>query len=281
MRISVIIPSFNSDATLPRAITSTLRALQKQDELLVLVDGTISPEVLKIKGLDRRLKIFARADRKGLVSALNFLLEKSTGDYIARMDSDDVCLRGRFSRQTRYMRRNQLDFVFSNSILFGGGIKPFGFIPQVPIGLSPRSSNLMLCLSNPFVHSTMLASKQVMDSLGGYKNTEAEDYDLWLRAATNGFRIGRTPGFGVMYRLHDNQVSRYSGGNSRIESDPAISQSLALLASVLRSQGVLGEGENFQDQARKALVDSSAVFRLTQKALIQKIIKLGVSLTRR
>jgi glycosyltransferase involved in cell wall biosynthesis len=277
-RISVILPSFNSDSTLTRAIKSTLRALKRQDELLVLVDGTISHDVLEIKKRDRRLKIFARAESTGLVSALNFLLEKSTGDYIARMDSDDVCLRGRFRRQTRFMKLNQLDFVFSNSILFGKRIKPFGFIPQLPLGLNASASNLMLCLSNPFVHSTMLASKKVLDSLGGYKNAQAEDYDLWLRAATEGYRIGRTPGFGVMYRIHDQQISRSYGRNSRIESDPTVSMSLARLASVLRSRGLLGGGENFQEQARKALVESSFVLRLALSPPAQKVMKLGASL---
>jgi glycosyltransferase involved in cell wall biosynthesis len=266
---------------LPRAITSTLRALGHKDELLVLVDGGISSDILGLKNRDQRLKIFARPESTGLVSALNFLLDKSTGDFIARMDSDDVCLRGRFRRQLRFMRRHRLDFVFSNSILFGRRVKPFGYIPQVPIGLTSRASNLMLCLANPFVHSTMLAKKTAMDSLGGYSESQAEDYDLWLRAATQGYLIGRTPGFGVLYRVHDQQISSSSSSDLKLDLDPILSNSHRGLVSKLRMQGALGQGEDFQANAINSLASLNYVFRLIQSKPMQKLMKLGRNLISR
>jgi glycosyltransferase involved in cell wall biosynthesis len=126
-RISVILPTLSNQKHILVAVRSTLFALGRKDELLVLIEGESSfvSHVEKIS--DPRLKIFYGPKPKGIVNALNFLIEKATGDLIGRMDGDDICLPFRFHVQRRFMERTGADFVFSNAIMFGKGMGFPGF----------------------------------------------------------------------------------------------------------------------------------------------------------
>jgi hypothetical protein len=113
--------------------------------------------------------------------ALNKLLSESRGTFIGRMDADDICLPGRFHAQLRFLKRDKLDFVFSNAMLFGKGVKPFGFIPQPPIKLKHEESGLYLVFSNPFVHPTMLARRSALESLSGYSLNSTNQYIMLIQ----------------------------------------------------------------------------------------------------
>ena len=158
-RISVILPALSGTPTLHKAITSTLKALGPNDELLVLIEGSETKDEKVSRIHDARLHFFYRPQAKGIASGLNFLLGHATGNLIGRMDADDICLPGRFKSQLKTLEKDNLDFVFSNAILFGSGVRPLGFFPQIPYPLDNIQIGLELAIKNPLVHSSMLARK--------------------------------------------------------------------------------------------------------------------------
>jgi glycosyltransferase involved in cell wall biosynthesis len=279
-RISVLLPALSGTPTIPKAVTSTLRALGPDDELLVLIDGSVrkNEQVEKIK--DFRLRIFYRSEAKGITSGLNFLLAQAKGHLIARMDADDICLPGRFRRQLKKLERDNLDFVFSNAILFGSGVRPLGFLPQIPYPLDNIQIGLELAIRNPLVHPSMLAKKESIMALGGYNEAVAEDYELWIRAWTGGFKLGRSRGYGIMYRIHPGQLSKQANHSRSVASDPALSVVHEGLVNKLEALGLISPSQDLQTNVKQGLARTSLTHRLMASSLASKILDGAKSLIR-
>jgi len=271
-RISVILPALSRTPTILKAVTSTLRALGPDDELLVLIEGSAEKNEQVEKINDFRLRMFYRSEAKGITSGLNFLLAQAKGHLIARMDADDICLSGRFRRQLKKLKRENLDFVFSNAILFGSGVRPLGFFPQIPYSLDNTQIGLELAIRNPLVHPSMLAKRDSIMALGGYREAVAEDYELWIRAWTSGFKLGRSRGYGIMYRIHPGQLSQQADHPKRVALDPALSVVHVQLVKELEAQGIISPGEDLQTNVKRALAHTSLTYRLITSRLASKIL---------
>jgi glycosyltransferase involved in cell wall biosynthesis len=279
-RISVLLPALSGTPTILKAVTSTLRALGPDDELLLLIEGSLekNEQVDKIK--DFRLRVFYRSEAQGITSGLNYLIAEAKGRLIGRMDADDICLPGRFRRQLKKLKQDNLDFVFSNAILFGSGIKPLGFFPQIPYPLDNTQIGLELAIRNPLVHPSMLAKKESIMALGGYHEAVAEDYDLWIRAWMGGFKLGRSRDYGIMYRIHPGQLSRQADHSKKVASDPALSVAHLQLVKELEAQGKISPGEDLQTNVKQALARTSLTYRLITSSLASKILDGAKSLIR-
>lgn len=268
----MLLPVFNGQDTLNLAIQSTLRALGNQDELLVFIQGPNLDgyRVGEIK--DERLNVFYQDQAEGIAQALNYLGKKATGEYVARMDQDDICLKSRFRNQLKVLKRESYDFVFANAVLFGKQIRPFGFMPQLPYRLNSPTSNLLLAFQNPFVHPTMLAKKSALESLGFFRPCIAEDYDLWLRAASRGFKLGKMRSYGIFYRVHRGQFSQTENFNTRVDRDASVSESRKELITSLMNSGQVSPTGDLNDQLIAALKKRQLIFRLQWSAIGRLIL---------
>ncbi len=238
--ISVLMPAHNAAKTIGLAVKSTLFALPRDAVLLVGLDGcTDHTSSVLNKINDPRLKVFEFVENVGVSSTLNKLLAETSTGLVARMDADDVCLPWRFRGQLKYYERHRPDFLFTNGILFGSSVKPFGIQPQVPLRLKPEDSPPILLFSNPFMHPTMVADRMAIVNLGGYKQSAAEDYDLWIRAAARGLKIARIAQYGILYRVHAHQLTQQRQWKEKLENDSILSSSLSSLAKKLKSEGLL------------------------------------------
>ena len=97
---------FNSEVTLPNSIESILNQNYTNLELLI-VDDCSTDKTFKIlkqyQDLDKRVKIFKNQKNIGLTKSLNILIKHSTGEYLARQDSDDVSFDRRLSEQINFL----------------------------------------------------------------------------------------------------------------------------------------------------------------------------------
>jgi glycosyltransferase involved in cell wall biosynthesis len=274
IRISVLLPFLGAPKTLRTAVLSTLFALGPKDELLVQVSGSERADVLG-NVRDSRLQVFFSPTPMKVFEALNKLLSESRGTFIGRMDADDICLPGRFQSQLRFLERNKLDFVFSNAILFGKAVKPFGFIPQPPIKLNHEESGLYLVFSNPFVHPTMLARRSALESLSGYSELVAEDYDLWIRAWTSEFRFSRMAGYGVLYRVHPAQVTQHPQFNRVALQEVKLNGSLVELEKQLIRKKLIAGSLGVQEAALKSLRNRSLIQKILLSSGVKGVLDFG------
>lgn len=228
-RLSVLMPVFNSERLVKRAITTTLRALPRDSELVALNDGSTDHTLRVLSSIDdSRLRVMTQ-ENMGVAAGLSRLLAETSSEYIARMDADDVCLPWRFSRQVRSMEAGA-DVVFSTVVALRAHRPP---IPPRPQRISFAAFRFHLLLENPVAHSTMFARRDVIESIGGYRAVPAEDYDLWLRLAAEGRRLVREALPTLGYRFHGGQVTASNGWRSASWSNESVGGAFADLATVL------------------------------------------------
>jgi glycosyltransferase involved in cell wall biosynthesis len=205
MPLSVIMPVKDGGRYLEKALTSTLRAMPSESELLVLNDGSADNSGTVLESVnDSRLKVYTRKSSRGVASALNLLLENVRYPVVARMDADDICMPWRFSVQERIIAR-QGGIVFGNVVYCNDKGVPIR--PTLRIPASSNEYRRQLLDRNPFVHPTLLAETAIIEKVGGYQIVGAEDYDLWLRLAALRvpFAVSLSPV--LFYRQHGAQVT--------------------------------------------------------------------------
>jgi glycosyltransferase involved in cell wall biosynthesis len=222
--LSVLMPVRDGGATVRHAITSTLRAMPGDSELVIWddhsTDGTV--EVVD-RVADRRVRLI-RSDRTiGVGAALRALCDRTDSRFIARMDADDVCLPWRFAAQSARVRRERCDILFSPVIRFR--TSPLRVSPSAPVAIPPAALPLHLAVMCVVMHPTMFAARRAIETAGGYRDVLAEDYDLWLRAGTAGVRMGRMSVPTLAYRRHAAQVSLTGAYARRVRADASLAQS--------------------------------------------------------
>lgn len=181
--ISVLLPVFDSERYLREAARSILNQSYADLELIIIDDGSTDGTLGVARALsdeDARVRLVAHKENRGLAVRLNEGLSLAQGEYIARMDADDVSVRRRFELQLNHLQRHP------DVALVGGFIRYFGGRRSclVKVATYPLHISWRLLFGNSIGHVTVLARRRFFDGLGGYDETlrVAQDYDLWLKA---------------------------------------------------------------------------------------------------
>lgn len=203
--LSVLMPARNASATIERAVRSTLSAMPGDSELVVLDDGSTdgTSDVLDRVG-DRRLRVVRNDTGSGVAGALQQLVGLTDSRVVSRMDADDVTLPGRFSAQAGALDEGA-DVVWAAVVRFSGRLRDLR--PTTPLRLGSDALSLGMLLTNPLSHPTLYVRRSVLDAVGGYAQSLAEDYDLWLRLAASGASMVRMRRTVLAYREHPGQTS--------------------------------------------------------------------------
>ena len=203
--VSVVMPVRNASNYLKYSIESILEQSFGDFELLIVDDGSAddSAEVLRrYADADSRIRLTVRANA-GLVPTLNEMLRAARGEFIARMDADDVALPNRFKDQLDFLRTHP-DIVCVGGAYMRIDEKGRRLMrinlkqDHESIQKDALSGNCQLC------HPSVMMRRNAVLTAGGYdKRWEyAEDLDLWLRLGEIG-RIANLPQVILNYRLHE------------------------------------------------------------------------------
>jgi glycosyltransferase involved in cell wall biosynthesis len=216
-RISVLLPVHNAQAYLHEALESILAQNYGNFELLALDDGSTdgSLQILRqFQKRDSRVSVTARENR-GLVASLNELLSKARGEFVARMDADDVCFPRRFERQVQFLDEKVEHIAVGGWVIhMNARGNLIGLIESPIIHEKIDAANLRGRTS--IWHSTAMLRRSAIDAVGGYRSEfiHSEDLDLWLRLAETG-KLANLPEPVLFYRLHEKSVSQTMGKQQR------------------------------------------------------------------
>ena len=175
-KISVLMSVYNDEKNLPKSIQSILNQSYENFEFLILDDcstdgtfGVLSEYVKK----DERIKIFKNDKNIGLTKSLNYLINNSRGELIARQDSDDVSYKNRFYMQLKFMEENNLDACSSLAKIKGKN----KVIPFFSRYFNPK---FVINYKNPIIHGSLMIYSKVLKDVGLYdeKFYYAQDYKL-------------------------------------------------------------------------------------------------------
>lgn len=250
--ITVLMAVRNGERFLRQAIDSILAQSRADFEFIVVDDasGDTTPDILGSYA-DPRLRVIRLARSHGLAAALNAGIDQAGGNWIARMDADDIAEPERLAVQTAALAQSP-DIVLVGSAFTI--IDEDGTLcgeQQVTTDNPALQANLLE--QNPFCHPSVMIRTDALRDIGGYRSIGgmfAQDYDLWLRLAECG-EVINVPMPLLRYRIHPTQTS----------VDKALGQRRAAeLYKLLAQQRRAGRSEDLQ-AAQRELEARSAELR--------------------
>jgi glycosyltransferase involved in cell wall biosynthesis len=187
--ISVLIPTYNVEKYVEEAVRSIISQTYSNLEIIIVDDCSKDRtfEILdKLRLSDNRIKLFRNDVNKKIVDTLNFAFLKSKGEFIARMDGDDVSCPSRIAEKFEFLKQNSdIDLVGCQPI----SIDELGnTLNEHKLFTDERLIYKSLMLTSPVLH-IWLARRAVYEKLKGYRISPTEDYDFLLRMRTSGFRF--------------------------------------------------------------------------------------------
>jgi len=211
MRVSVIIPTYNRAALVTEALASVLAQTWPDFEVLVVDDGSTDATLSALASFPGQVMVLTRQERGGVSAARNLGAAAAAGDWLAFLDSDDLWLPEKLSRQVAYMQAHpELCICQTGEIWIRNGVRV-----NAPLACRQVAGDIFLpslrrCLVSP---SAVMLCRRLFEELGGFDEglPAAEDYDLWLRIAWR-HPVGLMPEPLVIKRGgHADQLSRQWG----------------------------------------------------------------------
>lgn len=216
MVFSVLISTYwRDDSTaLDMALKSIYDQSLQPSEVVIIEDGKVSPELRTVinKWMEHNsyTKIVKIEENCGLGRALSIGFKYCTYDIIARMDSDDTAVSGRFEKQISFLRTNpEVDVV-------GGYMREIdrqssrSFIRKVPT--EPEQVRSRARFRSPLNHPTVMFRKESIENVGGYRDLRSmQDYDLWVRLLNNNYTIANIPEVLVETEVENSLYERRGG----------------------------------------------------------------------
>jgi len=186
-QVSVLLCVYNGARFIAEALKSIYNQTYQDFELIVVDDGSIdsTPNIL-MDMKDSRTFIYRNAENQGLTKSLNIGLKLCRGDYIARMDADDISHPQRFEKQVRFLAENPeclavgcwCNWIDSSGKTYGSWEPPTSY----------ENIKKKLLVNNSLAHGSVMLRRSSLLEIGGYneKYIYAQDYDLWLRLSEFG-----------------------------------------------------------------------------------------------
>lgn len=205
--ISVILPVYNGALYLKESINSILNQTYTNFEFIILNDGsTDNSEEIILSYSDKRIKYYKHTNC-GLAATLNLGLNLALGTYIARQDQDDISHKTRFEKQVDFLENNlEINLLGTRAKIFENNSSDVRFHKHAT---HPADLKFDLLFNNPFVHSSVMFKKTIIQNIGNYITDRNlyEDYNLWSRIAVNS-SVANLSEVLVDYRHHNEGLSK-------------------------------------------------------------------------
>lgn len=212
--ISVVMPVYNAEKYVAEAVDSILQQTYSDFEFIIIDDCSTdsSYKILQeYAAKDQRIKLYRNEINSKLPKTLNFGISQSKGKYIARMDADDISLPERFAKQVEFMESHpEIGVCGSNCKIYSEDMNKLIKSTQYPL-LSEMIRIYLDLFINPIVHSSVMIQATCLVNKFHYAqemNSNAEDYDLWLKMSDDGIKFANLPIELIKYRSYLSQQSK-------------------------------------------------------------------------
>lgn len=201
----------------PLYFDEALKSIEDQSilpkEIILIKDGPVPEKINEViekhkKKYPEIYVIISSKTNKGLAESLRRGTKYVTTEYVARMDSDDICVPSRFKVQLKQFLNDD------NLALVGGQVKEFAGNINNVVGIRrvPKSNELIrdfLKYRNPFNHPTVMIKTKALVKVGGYLSFgNLEDYYLWARILSSGYKAKNIDKFLTYMRVDEGLYNR-------------------------------------------------------------------------
>ena len=203
-KISVLMTVRNNEKYIEESVESILAQSYRDFEFLIVDDASTDATYRKLENLaqrDSRIALRKNQINLGVAGSLNLLIDEADGEYLARMDGDDIAVIDRFERQVRVLDSGQADIC-------GGWVAAFGKRSEAVMKFPVEDAAIrtQMVFFNPFCHPTILMKRELLQVERYNENMKhVEDYDLWQRLSGMA-KMHNLPHVILLYRRHANQA---------------------------------------------------------------------------
>jgi glycosyltransferase involved in cell wall biosynthesis len=192
--VCVVLPCFDAERFLRSALESVLGQTFRNLEVVAVDDGSTDSTaaiLAEFAERDPRVRVLKQDANQGLISAVNRGIAEARGEFIARMDADDICAPDRIERQVHALQARPDVDVVGTAVRFVG--EDGQRIRPRPVRcIEPGAAEFMTLLATPIVHPTLFARAAIMRThrYGGSPDSlHTEDYELLSRMVQAGVRL--------------------------------------------------------------------------------------------
>jgi GT2 family glycosyltransferase len=213
-RLSVLTPSLNQARYLEQSIRSVIDQGHSDVEHLVVDGGSRDDSVEVIRRYEHRLAYWVSEPDRGQSHAVNKALDRSTGDWIGWLNSDDYYLPGAFDAVVSTLGKAESDvaFVFGRGLRVGPDGREIGpFWPRTPV----FNRDALLYGVDYILQPSVFVRRSAWKAVGPLDETlrYCMDYDLWLRLSEK-FKVATVPHAVAASREH-RESKTFTGGIER------------------------------------------------------------------
>lgn len=201
MKISVVIPAYNSQDTIGRAIESIFKQSRPVDEILVVDDGSTDNTASVVRDFGQAVTLM-RQDNAGVSVARNTGIQAAKGNWIAFLDADDEWLPEKIKLQTEHLNQtSSVQWTYSNFCCKQSASKPVSIAHQSPSLTELMAGQTFADYFTAYTHgawawtSTIVIAREVFDTVGLFEPgmKRGQDNDLWFRIAYQYPQVGYLP----------------------------------------------------------------------------------------
>jgi len=214
MDVSVLMPVLNARQTLVKTANSILNQNDCEFELIWVDNGSTDGSLEIAKNFaqnDPRVKIIYE-ERKGISFALNTGLKYCTGQFIARIDADDLMLSARLQKQMMFLNAHPEIGLVSGKVLYAGteiGIGYHVYVTMLNSWINETTIRQHRFIESPFAHPSVMFRNELIAKYGMYAEENIpEDYELWLRWMHQGVRMAKINDYVIEWTDSPNRLSR-------------------------------------------------------------------------
>lgn len=288
-KITVLLPLYNGQRFLRKAIDSILAQTYSHFQLLIIDDGSTDESVSIVKSYsDPRIHLLHNESNIGLAATLNRGLQEAKTVWVARHDQDDISFKDRFARQLAYLKKHPDTVLLGGQgtmIDEGGRFQRPLYVPSDRLAVQFRA-----CFGNPFLHGSVVMNREVvLNEFGGYKKngSDCEDFELWTRMLQKNKKITNLKNRLIYYRQHPNSMRAAVVGKTNFdfkeclkanlfsllgESDEIYEVSNRIWAFILKTQYIEGGAVSLRDvlAIRKAILLFNSKYNLSKSIPLRK-----------
>lgn len=209
-KVSVLLPVRDGEPFFAEALDSILFQSGVNFEVVVVDDGSSDGTSERLLACDDPRLVVIRREGEGLVAALNCALAAARGEFVARMDADDIALAGRLALQAEFLDTNPaVNMVHSSVLIIDEAGRGSRQLAALPYSAEQRRAILLdESAGAPIIHPSVMMRRAALLAVGGYRNSPScEDHELWLRVVDQ-WQIAGLPEVLLHYRQHARGISR-------------------------------------------------------------------------
>tara|TARA_B100002051_G_C16621929_1_gene578735 strand:+ start:69 stop:1040 length:972 start_codon:yes stop_codon:yes gene_type:complete len=251
IKVSFLICVFNGENFLDQALLSIKNQTYQNFEVVIVNDASTDDSLLIINKYSKdftNYRIINNSNNIGLTRSLNLAAKFAKGEWLARLDADDVCHHSRIDKQLKLCSsKNSIALIGSGCNFIDSDNR---FIFKKNFGQkSAYIRNQLQKVNAFFPHSSALIKKSIFLKMGGYDEffKYAQDYDLWLRISEK-YQIVASRDHLVNIRIHKNRIS------SKTQDEQFIFARSAIVSYWLRREYNIKTNQKIKKKIYKNLI---------------------------